>query len=259
MFVLNVVLILWSMFGVCTEGSLWKAFLHAIFRAILVVQTTHAASHFSLSLNPMVNRWAYRVGTILIGLWSPKNWDTQHVVAHHVYTNEWPFDSDSAFPIKSILYNQRRFWYHKYQHIYMGLLFPLLFITKHISDYKAIITHHTKAVDMMGATSRDFFLAHLAKILHFGITLGLPMYLHGTSAVLFPSAFVFFFLFLINPPFFNPTIQFQIGPYLLHGAIGSSVLAWLFAISHNLEDTKHDTDFVEGEFSRPHFRQYPFP
>jgi len=87
------------------------------------MQTTHGASHFSMSLNPDFNRWSYRLGTVLIGLWCPKTWDLQHVVAHHVYTNEWPFDSDSAFPIKSILYNQRRFAYHKYQHIYMWLVY----------------------------------------------------------------------------------------------------------------------------------------
>lgn len=125
MFFLNVALIFWSMFGVCHDASYVKAFLHAVLRAILVVQTTHGASHFAFSLNPMVNRWAYRVGTILIGLWSPKTWDTQHVVAHHVYTNEWPYDSDSGFPIKSILYNQRRLWYHKYQHIYMWVVYAM--------------------------------------------------------------------------------------------------------------------------------------
>lgn len=125
MFVLNVILIIWSYSTLIIGESYVAALLHGLFRAVLVTQTTHAASHFSFSLNPEVNRWAYRLGTVLIGLWSPKNWDLQHVVAHHVYTNEWPFDSDSAFPIKSILYNQRRFWYHKYQHIYMWMVYAL--------------------------------------------------------------------------------------------------------------------------------------
>lgn len=119
MFVANVLLIIWTYTTMMSAQSYLAALLHGIFRAILVVQTTHAASHFSMSFNPEFNRWAYRLGTVLIGLWSPKSWDLQHVVAHHVYTNEWPYDSDSGFPIKSILYNQRRHWYHKYQHIYM--------------------------------------------------------------------------------------------------------------------------------------------
>lgn len=148
MFFVNVFLVLWSMFGLVTEASFLKAFLHGVFRAILVVQTTHAASHFSFSLNPMVNRWAYRLGTILIGLWSPKNWDIQHVLAHHVYTNEWPFDSDSAFPIKSILHNQRRFWYHKYQHIYMWIVYALFIPLIMLNSIRELATGHQTTFKM---------------------------------------------------------------------------------------------------------------
>jgi len=109
-------------FMMANESYLWGV-VHGISRAILVVQTSHAASHFTMSLNPTFNRFCYRVGTTLIGLWCPKTWDMQHVLAHHVYTNEWPYDSDSAFPIKSILFNQRRFGYHKYQHLYMWFVY----------------------------------------------------------------------------------------------------------------------------------------
>jgi linoleoyl-CoA desaturase len=123
MFLLNVCAILFFLYRYTTYDTYLDAVLHGIFRALLVVQTTHAASHFSFSHYPMINRWAYRIGVMLIGLWCPKTWDLQHVVAHHVYTNEWPYDSDSAFPIKSITFNQRRFWYHKYQHIYMWFVY----------------------------------------------------------------------------------------------------------------------------------------
>jgi len=155
----------------------------------------HCANHGGLTKSGLIN---YIMGFTndLIGA-SSLVWSYHHHVSHHIYCNDIDKDQDTFTGLPFVRFDARqpRHWYNKYQHIYMGLLFPLLFITKHISDYKAIITHHTKAVDMMGATSRDFFLAHLAKILHFGITLGLPMYLHGTSAVLFPSAFVFVFVF----------------------------------------------------------------
>jgi fatty acid desaturase len=123
MFVVNVVLMFYFLKVYLQEQSYLFSVLHGIMRAVLVVQTTHSASHFSFSHWPMVNRWCYRVGTMLIGLWSPKTWDFQHVLAHHIYTNEWPYDSDSAFPLKSILYNQRRLWFHKYQHLYMWLVY----------------------------------------------------------------------------------------------------------------------------------------
>jgi len=88
MFVANVVLMLHCLYRYMVDESYTYALIHGFLRAILVVQTTHAASHFSFSRFPMVNRWAYRLGTVLIGLWCPKTWDYQHIVAHHIYTNE---------------------------------------------------------------------------------------------------------------------------------------------------------------------------
>ena len=125
-FFFSVMTMFLSMYVMCTQTvytNYIAALVHGVFRAVIVVQSTHGGSHFAYSYNPMVNRWIYRVGTILIGLWNPKVWDIQHVVAHHNYTNEWPYDTDSGFPIKSITYNQKRFGYHKYQHIYIWLVY----------------------------------------------------------------------------------------------------------------------------------------
>jgi hypothetical protein len=83
MFFFNVIAIIWCYFNMISTQSYLYGIMHGIFRAVLVTQTTHAASHFAMSLNPSFNRWSYRVGTILIGLWAPKSWDLQHVVAHH--------------------------------------------------------------------------------------------------------------------------------------------------------------------------------
>lgn len=124
-FVLNVVFQLASLYYMVALRSPLLAVIHGLLRALMVVRSTHAASHFSFSRSPTVNRWVYRIGTVMIGLWSPTVWDLQHVVAHHIYTNEWPYDSDSAFPLKSIFPNQRRLWFHKYQHIYMWLVYCL--------------------------------------------------------------------------------------------------------------------------------------
>jgi len=195
-------LMLWSMFGVCMHGSYVKAFLHAILRAVLVMQTTHAASHFAMSLDPTVNRWAYRLGTIMIGLWSPKTWDTQHVVAHHIYTNEWPFDSDSAFPIKSILYNQRRFWYHKYQHIYMWFFYagfiPLIMLNsiRELAIGKQVTFrlryHHAGAKEeAWGCTTLGALYLVLPFFFHpFGTAFRLVAFMSILSSLLFSLQFV---------------------------------------------------------------------
>jgi len=56
-----------------------------------------------------------------------------------VWTNEWPYDSDSAFPLKSILYNQRRFWYHKYQHLYMWVVYAFTIPLVMLNSFTDII------------------------------------------------------------------------------------------------------------------------
>jgi fatty acid desaturase len=117
MFLFNVSFILFSCFKMITEYNFLYAFLHAA-----------------------VNRWAYRLGTILIGLWAPPVWDVQHVVAHHIYTNEWPYDSDSAFPLKSLFVNQRRLWFHKYQHIYLWVVYAFTIPLVMLNSLKDIVT-----------------------------------------------------------------------------------------------------------------------
>ncbi|MES1910324.1 MAG: hypothetical protein MHM6MM_002936 [Cercozoa sp. M6MM] len=146
--VLNVVLQLGSLVAILilapVYGFHWStvlaALVHAFGRSMTIVQATHGGSHFALSRNPAVNRWWYRIGTVLIAMWAPPNWDLQHVVAHHIYTNEWPFDSDSAFPLKSIAANQRRFWYHKYQHIYAWLIYAFVTPLVQLNAIKELVT-----------------------------------------------------------------------------------------------------------------------
>jgi len=178
----------------------------------------HCANHGGLTQSPFLN-FLIGYSNDLIGA-SKLVWSYHHHISHHVYCNDIERDQDVFTGLPFIRFDSRqpKKWYNEYQHLYMGLLFPLLFVTKHVSDYKALFARHTKAVKMVGATAFDLGSAHFGKIVHFTITLGLPLYLHGSSAIL---------------------------KYLLHGAVGSSVLAWLFAISHNLEGTKHETQQIK--------------
>jgi fatty acid desaturase len=54
----------------------------------------------------------------------------------------------------------------------------------------------------------------VGKILHFGITLALPAYLHGIEKVW--------------------------APFLAYGCAGSFVLCWFFIVSHNLDGLRHN-------------------
>jgi len=158
--------------------ALAYAFVHGIARAIMVVQHTHGASHFALSINPSINRWVYRIATVLIGMWNPKVWDLQHVVAHHVYTNEWPYDTDSAFPIKSIAVNQRRFSYHKYQHYYMWIIYMFTIPLVCINSLKDTLIGRQVLYTMRWQIQGSFVEAWTVNILAL-IYLSIPYFFHS--------------------------------------------------------------------------------
>jgi len=79
------------------------------------------------------------------------------------------------------------------------------------------MTGRAHNVELAGATERDYQLAFGAKLVHLFMVLCVPLLLHGSAAWV---------------------------PYLAFGSVGSVVLAWLFAVSHNLEDTKKN--FKDG-------------
>jgi linoleoyl-CoA desaturase len=172
-FFMTIILMEVAMYFTCLQNNYVAAFAHGILRAMLVVQSTHGGSHFAYSLNPMVNRWVYRVGTVMIGLWNPKVWDIQHVVAHHVYTNEWPYDTDSAFPIKSVAPNQKRFWYHKYQHIYIWLVYAFTIPLVYVNSMKDTIMSRQVTFRMRYQVSGAQFEAWACTVLG-GLYLLLP-------------------------------------------------------------------------------------
>jgi len=54
---------------------------------------------------------------------TPTQWTAKHVIAHHVETNVVPVDDDTMYPMKRVLVALPRLAYHRYQHIYMWLMY----------------------------------------------------------------------------------------------------------------------------------------
>jgi len=109
------------------EGVLFAAMLHGIARGMIIVCTTHAASHFSFSTSSRLNDFTHAVCMVFAGT-TPKQWSTKHSLAHHVSTNINPEDEDTMWPIKLVLRGHKRFWFHKYQHLYMWIFYPFTVI-----------------------------------------------------------------------------------------------------------------------------------
>jgi len=128
--ILSIYFCTWAAF---VQGSLIAAVLHGVGRAICIIQPTHATSHYAMFRSVWLNQWAYRISMALSGS-SPAQWTTKHIINHHVETNLCPTDDDTMYPIKRILHEFPRLFFHKYQHIYIWLVYPYTTILWHFSN-----------------------------------------------------------------------------------------------------------------------------
>ena len=102
---------------------------------------------------------------------------------------------------------RERKWFHKFQHLYLFLAFPLLQVAFQVGDIVGLFTKDTEGAKLHGATALELSTVVIGKIAHFGLLLA-PLANHPTSAVLAGIAsFV---------------------------AVPGMVLACTFAVSHNV-------------------------
>ncbi len=105
-----VLFVLWALLGVG--------------QAFIGTNVMHDVIHGSYSKNKKVNRWMH-LFPLIIGV-EPLTWKIQHNVLHHTYTNIEHADED--IEVKLLLRmtrNQPRKWFHRFQHIYVVILYSI--------------------------------------------------------------------------------------------------------------------------------------
>lgn len=140
-FVVTILFLYFSIWAAFVQGSILGAVLHGLGRAMCIIRPTHAASHFALFQSPWLNKWAYRLSMCLSGS-SPAQWTTKHILNHHVETNLSPIDDDTMYPVKRILHELPRRWYHKYQHIYIWAFYPFTTFVWHVSNIRRLLASY---------------------------------------------------------------------------------------------------------------------
>jgi len=136
------------------------------------------------------------------------------VVAHHVYTNQWPYDTDSAFPIKSIAFNQKRFWYHKFQHLYMWVVYtftiPLVLLNSFKDTiiarqvlYRMSFQASSARVEAWGVSVLG--LLYLSLPFLFGLSFGRALFIAVLSNAV--SSVTFSFQFVVNHEVDKPGVM----------------------------------------------------
>lgn len=137
----------------------------------------HDANHGSYSKHAWVNEILSHSLNILGG--SPINWQIQHNVLHHSFTNIAGMDEDIAPPVKTILRfspHEPRSKMQKYQHIYAWFFYGLMTFTWITSkDFKQ--TSRFNKMGLVKDRSIPKLVASqvLSKVIYYFIFLALPL------------------------------------------------------------------------------------
>lgn len=199
---------------------LWLQFLLTIVIGIgmagVGMNVMHDANHGAYSSKSWINK--IMGGTMYILAGNVYNWQVQHNVLHHTYTNIHGHDEDLDAG-RIIRFSEHSEWqpFHRFQHYYGFLLYGLLTIN--------------------WVLTADFLQTkrYLKRKLSYG---KMPKPWLQWSTLILTKAF-YFFLWLGLPLIFmeNPWWQILIGFFVIHYTAGL-ILSIVFQLAHVVEDTQ---------------------
>lgn len=139
----------------------------------------HDGAHGSFSKYKWVNVLAAYSLNILGG--SSFMWNMKHNVIHHAYTNVDGVDDDIDIqPWMRMSSTQKRFFLHRYQHLYFWLLYAMLYIFWiFVLDYQKYFRSRVGAMPLKKMALKDHLIFWGFKVLHFCLFILLPIYTVG--------------------------------------------------------------------------------
>ncbi|TVR80710.1 MAG: acyl-CoA desaturase [Saprospirales bacterium] len=190
--------ILWAMIGLTLAG--------------IGFNIMHDASHGSFSTHPRVNRLF--TGTLDLMGGCGFIWKQKHGVNHHTFTNIEGLDDDLDIqPWIRTNVNQKKFWFHKYQHYYSIVLYSMTYLLwVFVQDYRKYFSGRIGTTRMKKMRILD----------HIYFWAGKTTYLT---------------LFIVLPVLQLGLFQALVG-YLIAAMVCGLLLAIVFQLAHLVEDTQ---------------------
>jgi linoleoyl-CoA desaturase len=160
------VLILWIM-----------ALIHGFSTALVGLNITHDAIHGSLSSNKTLNTIFSHLMNVTGA--SEYLWRLKHNRIHHSFTNIHGHDEDLNQPdVMRLCPHQNRKWIHRFQHIYMFLLYPMASISWiFVKDYKNMSRKSYGFYEPTPPSTKVWVVFFGYKILYVLLFILLPFYL----------------------------------------------------------------------------------
>lgn len=211
----------------------WWAILECLLMggltAALGFNVMHDGSHGSFSSNPALNRIAGNLTINILGA-SGIMWNNKHNIIHHTYTNIDGVDDDIEIkPLLRMCKTQKKYFIHRYQHIYVWFLYTLLLIVwLFVSDYTKYFRQKVGHVPIKKMNAFDHFAFWTAKLGYAFMMIALPIYMVG-----FTSWLIGFLVFTLFAGF---------------------ILSIVFQLAHTVEETafpvpEGDSNHIENEWA----------
>lgn len=151
----------------------------------------HDGGHGSFSRSRFLNRLSAWAGDLVGG--SSYLWHHKHNILHHTATNVDGVDDDlDAEPFLRLSPLQRRRWYHRFQHLYVWVLYGFLLPKWQVWDdvIVGLIRGRVGPCEVPRPKGKDLVLFVGGKLLFFGWALVVPALLHPILNVLVVYAYV---------------------------------------------------------------------
>ena len=210
------------------EMSIWLQLLLNVLMGIgmagIGMNVMHDGNHGAYSSKSWVNK--FMGGSIYILAGNVYNWQVQHNVLHHTYTNILGHDEDlEAGRIIRFTKNAEWFRFHKFQHYYSFFLYGLLtFNWSLTTDFKQM-------------------RAYLKRKLSYGE----PQSPTRLWTVLVITKIIYALIWVVLPILFGVTWwKVLLGFFVMHYAAGL-ILSVVFQLAHVLEETANPVPNAEGE------------
>jgi linoleoyl-CoA desaturase len=171
----------------------------------------HDGSHGSFSRYKWLNMFAAHSLNVLGG--SSFMWNMKHNMIHHAYTNIDGMDDDVNIGVLMRMNeHQKRYKFHKFQHLYFWFLYMLLYVFWiFFTDYKKYFTRKIGSVPLKKMSFGDHILFWVFKVLNIFLLIVLPIYMVGHLPWLFG--------------------------FLALTLVAGFVLSIVFQLAHTVEDT----------------------
>jgi linoleoyl-CoA desaturase len=201
-----------------TPAPFWavlECVLFGIAGAALSFNLMHDGAHGSFSKSKFINGAVSRCWDVMGG--STFVWKMKHNIIHHSYTNVDGLDDDiSVKPWLRMGESQKRYGFHRFQHLYFWFLYPLtyLFMTL-LQDFLKYFKKKIGDIPMKKMTTVDHLEFWGFKIVYLALFFALPIYMVGLKA-------------------------FIIG-FLIFSLVNGFILSIVFQLAHTVEHTTFPT------------------